>query len=283
MSLVRAAALCVVLGVALLAPDASPSNDGFKSKFNPDLVWHWDIPQPGKPPLDTKDENAFFFALGEPGLDIVASEGTLYGPYEEGLKNTPNLIVKRVPDNWYIETAIKVDWKPLKEKEWEFYEQASVFIARDCDHFMNLLYGNSGGTKDGKVMVGLNMQTTTTPDDSQGGFDAPPWKPTDKFVKLRIEKAATGTPPKGYNSKKAGFSFWYDSNDGKGWQQIQFTLDKESIAPSEPLKTLYKLLMEVGPGWRIGLMANAGGADTKLTARFQYFKTDIEVRGKDDK
>ena len=283
MSLLRIAVFCFVVGAPLFAPASPQVSDEFKGKFNPALAWHWDIPRPGKSPLETKDENAYAFAPGEPGLDIEASDGTLYSNYEEGLKNTPNLIVKRVPDNWYIETALRMEWKQLKQKDWSAYEQASLFVARDCDYFMDLVYSNSGGSKDGKVSAVLNMQTTSEPDDSQGGFGVDAWQPTEKIVKLRIEKTASPMSPEGYLSKKAGISFWYDRSEGKGWEQIQFTLDKESSAKAEPLKKLYKLLSDLGPGWRIGLMANSGGAETKLTAHFRYFKTDIEVKGKDDK
>ncbi|HLK59306.1 MAG TPA: hypothetical protein VKU00_22290 [Chthonomonadaceae bacterium] len=283
MTLLRLTACCAVLITTLLAPTSTQVLDEFKGKFRPDLDWRWDIPQPSKPPLDTFDESSYAFALGEPGLDIVASDGTLYSSYEEDLTNAANLVVKRIPDNWYVETAVRMDWKQLKQKDWGAYEQAALFIARDCDYFMDVNYANSGATKDGKVFVSLNMQTTSHPDDSQGGFGSDLWQPTNQFVKLRIEKAATNTPPQGYLSKKAGFSFWYDRNEGKGWQQLQFTLDKETITRAEPLQRLYKVLNGLAPGWRIGLMANAGGASVNLPARFQYFKTDLEVKGKDGK
>src|SRR4051812_28987644 len=185
MSLLRLAMVCVLVGTLLFAPPPTQTVEDFKGKFHPGMAWHWDIPRPNKPPLDTKDENSYAFALGEPGLDIVAANGTLYGPYEEGLTNAPNLIVKRAPDNWYIEISLRMDWKNLKQKDWGNYEQASLFVARDCDYFVNLLYGNSGASKEGKVEVSLNLQTTSNPDDSQGGFGVDPWQPTDKFVKLR--------------------------------------------------------------------------------------------------
>jgi len=235
--------------------------DDFNGGFDSSLKWSWKVPG-NNPECTGPDPGAVSFS--PTSLDISMRNGALFMGFNN-IHNVPSLKLRgSQPDDWYIETAFRINWDPIDVFN---YVQAGIVLFSDAANYFQLLVTRDATNQTRNVNGSTNVELGDA--FAWGERTSNPWEPNnDDYIGLRVEHVPGESPM---------IRLLYRRSPNEEWRE--FETGWPATGPYQFWDWQYGAIRTIldSPNVQVGLYADNAGGGYVNTWSFDYFETNLNV------